>query len=351
MGLTKVFVGNLSFKTRDSDLASEFSSAGKVVSANIITRGPRSLGYGFVELESEEEAQKAVALMNKKSIDTREINVELARPRDEAKLAERRNNQDQQQQGGQQGAAGGAGAGGNFGGPRGGFGGPRGGRGGGRGRGRGGFGRARRYRPRGQSDDPSGEGEVGGDPNFDNNNQGGGAGSPGGPGGFPRGRGGRGRGRGRGGRGGRGGGRGGRGGYAARPQVQREPSKTTLYIANLPFPVEDSGLSDLFKDLKPTKCYVVKARNGRSKGFGFVEFANEEDQKAALAAAEKFSIGDRNLIVKIALTENRPNDDSDPNNNNNANNQGAQQNTSEGQEQTKEANVQQKGAEVVQASS
>jgi RNA recognition motif-containing protein len=98
--------------------------------------------------------------------------------------------------------------------------------------------------------------------------------------------------------------------------------------------------------LKSTKCYVVKARNGRSKGFGFVEFANEEDQRNALAAAEKFVIGERNLIVKIALTENRANnEDADPNSNN------AQgQNTSEAPESTqKETNVQQKASTEVQA--
>jgi len=50
---------------------------------------------------------------------------------------------------------------------------------------------------------------------------------------------------------------------------------------------------------------VVKNRNGRSKGFGFVEFANEDDQKVALTAAEKFEVDTRKLIVKIALTENR----------------------------------------------
>eukprot|EP01102_Stenamoeba_stenopodia_P021661 TRINITY_DN87_c0_g3_i1.p2 TRINITY_DN87_c0_g3~~TRINITY_DN87_c0_g3_i1.p2 ORF type:complete len:143 (-),score=52.40 TRINITY_DN87_c0_g3_i1:74-502(-) len=87
---TKVFVGNLSFKTKENELAAEFSSAGKVVSANIITRGPRSLGYGFVELENEETATKAVQLMNKKNIDGRDINVELAKPRDEAKIAEKK---------------------------------------------------------------------------------------------------------------------------------------------------------------------------------------------------------------------------------------------------------------------
>jgi RNA recognition motif-containing protein len=52
-------------------------------SASIISRGSRSLGYGFVEMESEEEARKSVELLNKKVIDNREINVEIARPREE----------------------------------------------------------------------------------------------------------------------------------------------------------------------------------------------------------------------------------------------------------------------------
>lgn len=80
----KVFVGNLSFKTREPQLAQEFSVVGKVVSANIITRGPRSLGYGFVEFETEADANKAVQVMNKKQIDGREINVEVAKPREAA---------------------------------------------------------------------------------------------------------------------------------------------------------------------------------------------------------------------------------------------------------------------------
>jgi len=72
---TKCFVGNLSFSTAESQLAKEFEVAGKVISANIITRGPRSLGYGFVEFDSEEDAQNAVRLLNKKEIDGRQVNV------------------------------------------------------------------------------------------------------------------------------------------------------------------------------------------------------------------------------------------------------------------------------------
>jgi len=80
---TRVFVGNLSFKTKENDLAQHFQAAGSVVKANIITRGPRSLGYGFVELASEQDALQAVSLLNKKIIDDREINVQLAKPREE----------------------------------------------------------------------------------------------------------------------------------------------------------------------------------------------------------------------------------------------------------------------------
>jgi len=249
MGHTKVFVGNLSFKTKEADLASEFSSVGRVVSANIITRGPRSLGYGFVELESEEEAQRAVTLMNKKTIDMRDINVELAKPRDDSRLAERRNLPPNRGRGGYRG----------------------GGRGGYRGGYRGGFGyRGRRYRPR----NPAGEQQDG------LQNVEGRRGPP----------------------------RRGRGGprvFERQNLDSRTPSKTTLFVANLPFAIDDPGLSDVFKDLKITKAHVVRLRNGRSKGFGFVEFENEEDQKAALVVAEKFEVDGRKLIVNIALTENR----------------------------------------------
>jgi len=81
---TKVFVGNLDFTTKEAELVKEFGAAGKVISANIITRGPRSLGYGFVEMESEEDANKAVQMLNKKEIDGRPVNVEVAKPRDES---------------------------------------------------------------------------------------------------------------------------------------------------------------------------------------------------------------------------------------------------------------------------
>jgi len=77
-------------------------------------------------------------------------------------------------------------------------------------------------------------------------------------------------------------------------------------VANLPFSLEDDGLTKLFKDHKVSKAHVVKNRNGRSKGFGFVEFEHETDQKAALEASSKLTAEGRELIVKIALTAPEP---------------------------------------------
>ncbi|KAK0548525.1 hypothetical protein OC846_001345 [Tilletia horrida] len=76
----QVFVGNLAFATTESDLTSLFSEAGTVASAQIITRGTRSLGYAFVTFSSEAEATKAVSLLNKREVQGREINVEGAKP-------------------------------------------------------------------------------------------------------------------------------------------------------------------------------------------------------------------------------------------------------------------------------
>lgn len=80
----KVFIGNLSFKTTKESLSSFASTSGKVVDATIITKQRRSLGYGFVTFETEQDAQKAAKDLDRKSLDGREINVEVARPKTDA---------------------------------------------------------------------------------------------------------------------------------------------------------------------------------------------------------------------------------------------------------------------------
>jgi len=280
MGPTKVFVGNLSFKTKEAELAEEFGSAGKVVTANIITRGYRSLGYGFVEFETNEEAQKALETLNKKNINGREINVELATPREEGAPRPPR-------------------------GPR---------RGNNRG-GRGGY-PPREYAPRDNNNEASpynGERPRGG--GYQGRGRGGnrrGGGAPASPSGdvqnnrpaYNNDNAGehqqRGSSRGRNFR--RGGGRPG-GPRAPQNNNNRVPSTTTLFVANLPYQLTDDELFKLPEFPKVLKAYVAKNYNGRSKGFGFVEFANEDDQKAALVASEQLQVQGRDLIVKIALTD------------------------------------------------
>ncbi|SPO29033.1 uncharacterized protein UTRI_05607 [Ustilago trichophora] len=79
----KVFAGNLAFATTEQELKSLFSEAGKVTHAQIITRGTRSLGYGFVTFSTDTEAQTAIQLLNKRDVGGREISVESAKPQAE----------------------------------------------------------------------------------------------------------------------------------------------------------------------------------------------------------------------------------------------------------------------------
>ena len=81
----KLFVGNLPYSTNDQSLNDMFTPFGSVASAQIITDkfSGRSRGFGFVEMENDDEAQKAIDEMNGKEIDGRAIVVNEARPREE----------------------------------------------------------------------------------------------------------------------------------------------------------------------------------------------------------------------------------------------------------------------------
>jgi len=199
----KVFVGNLSFKTRDADLQNAFSAVTKVTGAKVIV-DPRglSMGYGFVEVSTVEDAKKAIDQMNKKEIDGRQVNVELANARDPNAPRPPRSN-------------------------------------------------------------------------------------------FSRGRG----------RGGRGGGRGG----FRNSNEPRVESKTTLFVSNLPFDMDDNGFSKLFseKGIKPLKLNLVKRQDGSSKGFGFAEFESEDHQSKALKALSGQSADGRPINIRVAFHDDR----------------------------------------------
>lgn len=78
----RIFVGNLSYRTTEDQLASLFSQAGEVVSATIVTDRDtgRSRGFAFVEMD-QEAAERAIEQFNGYEIDGRKINVNEARPR------------------------------------------------------------------------------------------------------------------------------------------------------------------------------------------------------------------------------------------------------------------------------
>jgi len=78
----KLFVGGLSYETTETTLKETFSQAGTVESAIVITDkiSGRSKGFGFVEMSSEEEAQKAIEMFNGKEVDGKNVTVNEARP-------------------------------------------------------------------------------------------------------------------------------------------------------------------------------------------------------------------------------------------------------------------------------
>jgi cold-inducible RNA-binding protein len=79
----KLFVGNLNFKTTDDDLRTLFAQAGTIESATVMMDRAtgRSRGFGFVEMSSDEEAEKAVRELNGHELQGRALNVNEARER------------------------------------------------------------------------------------------------------------------------------------------------------------------------------------------------------------------------------------------------------------------------------
>ena len=114
----KLYVGNLSFQTTSEDLQQLFAQAGTVESATVVEDRDtgRSRGFGFVEMASKEEGEKAIEQFNGTDMNGRNLTVNEARPRED------RGNRG----GGRGGYGGGANRGG--GGGRGGYGGGGGGR-------------------------------------------------------------------------------------------------------------------------------------------------------------------------------------------------------------------------------
>jgi RNA recognition motif-containing protein len=78
-----IFVGNLSFNTGEDELRQAFETYGQVDRVSIMTDRDtgRSRGFGFVEMASNEDGEKAIAALNGSQVGGRTINVNEARPK------------------------------------------------------------------------------------------------------------------------------------------------------------------------------------------------------------------------------------------------------------------------------
>jgi RNA recognition motif-containing protein len=319
---TKVFVGNLDFQTTDQALADAFVDCGKVKSGVIITRGRRSLGYGFVEFESADSADKAVQTKNGTELSKRQIKVELVRdPGDRPTRTREGQSADQkdagQGQGGQGQGQGGQGqdqAGGQrrrrtrFGGA-GGSGSGSGNRrfarrtGGGGGNGGGSGGNNSNSSPTNKSGNNS---NTGGGNNNTNSNQSGNQSDNQNKNQKPKRRP----------RRNRNDNDSGSGNTRNTNQSSQNPpkekilSKTAIFVANIPFEAKDEDLKNFFNENNPKSAHVVTTQTGRSRGYGFVDFDNEKDQQQAIQTKNKAKWpsntpekGDREISVSASHSQ------------------------------------------------
>lgn len=79
---SKLYVGGIPYSSTNDDLKAHFGAAGTVTSAQIIIdkMTNRSKGFGFVEMSSEAEAQKAIEMFHDQDFQGRRLTVNIARP-------------------------------------------------------------------------------------------------------------------------------------------------------------------------------------------------------------------------------------------------------------------------------
>jgi len=85
MATIRLYVGNLAWSVTSDDLGAKFATVAKVVSAQVVTDrySGRSRGFGFVEVESQEDADKIIKALNGQDLNGRPMVVNVARPREE----------------------------------------------------------------------------------------------------------------------------------------------------------------------------------------------------------------------------------------------------------------------------
>lgn len=82
---TKLYVGNLSYNTTEADLRTLFAEAGTIQALDMIMDRDtgRPKGFAFVTMSTQAEAENAIRMFNGKSVDERQLTVNIARPREE----------------------------------------------------------------------------------------------------------------------------------------------------------------------------------------------------------------------------------------------------------------------------
>jgi RNA recognition motif-containing protein len=82
-----IFISNLSFRVNDEDLKQLFEEYGEIASAKVITDRytGKSRGFGFVEMNSDDEAKKAIEELDKAEYDGKVITVSIAKPKTETR--------------------------------------------------------------------------------------------------------------------------------------------------------------------------------------------------------------------------------------------------------------------------
>jgi RNA recognition motif-containing protein len=81
----RIYVGGLPYSTTDSDLETLFSASGKVNSATVVTDRytGQAKGFGFVEMDTDDEANAAISALNGTMMEGRTLTVNEAKPREE----------------------------------------------------------------------------------------------------------------------------------------------------------------------------------------------------------------------------------------------------------------------------
>lgn len=80
-----IYVGNLTYDATENDLRNLFGEHGTVTKINVITdkMSGKSKGFAFVEMENDEDGQKAIDKLNNAELQGRNLKVNIARPRTE----------------------------------------------------------------------------------------------------------------------------------------------------------------------------------------------------------------------------------------------------------------------------